>query len=59
VVTKVNTGTERGLFGFGDAVIEMNADGSCPTTILRDRNVAFYGATWQPGPGREAGPIAC
>ncbi len=59
VVTKVNTGTERGFFGFGDAVIEMNADGSCPTTILRDRNIAFYGATWQPGPGREAGPIAC
>jgi Tol biopolymer transport system component len=59
VVTRVNTETERGSFGFGDAVIEMNADGSCPRTILRNRNVAFYGATWQPGVGREAGPIAC
>jgi Tol biopolymer transport system component len=59
VVTAVNAETERGFFGFGNAVIEMNADGSCPRTILRNRDVAFYGATWQPGPGREAGPIAC
>jgi Tol biopolymer transport system component len=59
VVTRVNVETERGSFGFGDAVIEMNMDGSCPTTILRNRKIALYGATWQPGPGREAGPIAC
>lgn len=33
---------------------------------LRNRNVAAaeggdhpYGSSWQPGPGREAGPIAC
>jgi Tol biopolymer transport system component len=60
VVTRVNGESEAGLFfGLGNAVIEMNADGSCPTTILEDRDTAFYGATWQPGPGREAGPIAC
>ena len=59
MVTRVNAETERGFFGFGDAVVEMNVDGSCPTTILRNRNVAFYGATWQPGAGREVGPIAC
>jgi TolB protein len=59
VVTRVNAETERGFFGFGDEVIEMNVDGSCPRTILTNRNVAFYGATWQPGLGREAGPIAC
>lgn len=59
VVTRVSR-DERGLlFGLGDAVVEMNADGSCPRTILEDREVAFYGATWQPGTGREAGPIAC
>jgi TolB protein len=59
VVTSLLPDSEEGLFGFGDAVIAMNADGSCPTTVLRRRRVAFYGATWQPGPGREAGPIAC
>jgi len=59
VVTRVSGEGEAGFLGFGDAVVEMNADGSCPKTILRDRKVAFYGATWQPGPGREAGPIAC
>jgi Tol biopolymer transport system component len=59
VVTRVNAETERGFFGFGNAVIEMNADGSCPKTILRNRDIAFYGATWEPGPGREAGPIPC
>jgi Tol biopolymer transport system component len=59
VVTRVSAKTERKFFGFGDAVIEMNADGSCPRTILRNRDIAFYGATWQPGPGREAAPISC
>jgi Tol biopolymer transport system component len=59
VVTRVSGEGERRFFGLGNAVVEMNADGSCPKTILKDRNVAFYGATWQPGPGREAGPIAC
>ena len=59
VVTRVSAEEERGFFGLGNAVIEMNADGSCRTTILRDRDIAFFGATWQPGPGREAGPIAC
>jgi len=59
VVTRVAR-DERGLlFGLGNAVVEMNADGSCPRTVLKDRDIAFFGATWQPGPGREAGPIAC
>ena len=59
VVTRVAR-DERGiLFGLGNAVVEMNADGSCPKTVLRDKDVAYFGAIWQPGPGREAGPIAC
>jgi Tol biopolymer transport system component len=59
VVTRLTGGTERALLGLGDAVIEMNADGSCPRTVLRDRDIAFFGATWQPGPGHEAEPIGC
>jgi Tol biopolymer transport system component len=45
--------------GLGDAIVEINADGSCRTTVLTARRAAFFGAAWQPGPGREAGPIAC
>ncbi len=60
IVTRLPGGTERELlFGLGSAVVEMNADGSCPKTVLRDRDVGFYGATWQPGLGREAGPLTC
>jgi Tol biopolymer transport system component len=47
------------LFGIGDSVMEINADGTCRTKILSDPKSSFYGATWQPGPGREAGPISC
>jgi Tol biopolymer transport system component len=45
--------------GFGDAIREINADGSCVTTAFSAPQEAFFGAAWQPGPGREAGPIAC
>jgi Tol biopolymer transport system component len=46
-------------FGRGDQIVEINADGSCAKTVLRDRRAAYFGAAWQPGPGREAGPISC
>jgi Tol biopolymer transport system component len=52
-------GGERALIGFGDSVSEINADGTCRTPILASPQLAFYGPTWQPGAGREAGPIAC
>ena len=47
------------LFPAGNSVMQMNADGSCSKRVASRRGVAFYGAAWQPGPGREAGPIAC
>ena len=53
---------QRGLLGrlgFGDSIVEMNADGTCPGTVLASRNLAFYGPTWQPGLSREAGRIEC
>ncbi len=46
-------------FGFGKAVRMINADGTCPTTVLSGLHSMDYAAVWQPGPGREAGPIAC
>jgi TolB protein len=52
--------TDRDEIGIGSAVMQVNADGSCLRTVLKPSRVtAFYGAAWQPGPGREAGRIAC
>lgn len=43
--------------------MQINADGTCPRLVLgatRARPQTAYGApTWQPGPGRGAGRIAC
>jgi Tol biopolymer transport system component len=47
------------LFPFGNKAMEINADGSCRQKLFSFPKVAVYGATWQPGPGREAGPISC
>lgn len=48
-----------GVLGFGGEIREINADGSCSTTILSSPQSAFFGSAWQPGSGREAGPISC
>jgi len=49
-----------------DCYVEaVNPDGSCPTVIFGSRRAAgaqgpgLYEPSWQPGPGREAGPIVC
>jgi Tol biopolymer transport system component len=52
--------TDRDEIGAGSAVMQVNADGSCLRTVLKPSRVtALYGVAWQPGPGREAGRIAC
>lgn len=51
--------SEADFLGIGDSIMEINADGSCRTKVLLVPNAILYGAAWQPGPGREAGPIAC
>ncbi|HEY7950073.1 MAG TPA: hypothetical protein VID51_04475 [Solirubrobacterales bacterium] len=43
----------------GDRVMEINADGTCLRTVLSDPGLTLFGAAWQPGVGREAGPIVC
>jgi Tol biopolymer transport system component len=45
--------------GVGSALMQMNADGTCPRQVLAPDFAGIYGAAWQPGPGREAGRIAC
>jgi Tol biopolymer transport system component len=46
-------------FGFGKSVRTINADGTCPTTVLSGLDSMYFAAAWQPGVGREAGPISC
>ncbi|HEX5592491.1 MAG TPA: hypothetical protein VFX35_03975 [Solirubrobacterales bacterium] len=45
--------------GFGDSIMEINADGTCRTRVLTYPKALLFGATWQPGLGREAGPMLC
>lgn len=43
----------------GDALMAINADGTCLKRVYSDPETTLYGGAWQPGPGREAGPISC
>lgn len=47
--------------GTGSGVMQINADGTCPTRAFSGPGAAFYwsAVTWQLGPGREAGRIEC
>lgn len=40
-------------------VMAINSDGTCPMTVFSNPDLTVYGAAWQPGVGREAGPISC
>jgi Tol biopolymer transport system component len=46
-------------YEFGKSVRVIHADGTCPTTILSGLDSIHFAAVWQPGGGREAGPISC
>lgn len=43
----------------GNAVMQVNADGSCLTRVFSTKRDFIYGTSWQPGPGRAAGRISC
>ena len=43
----------------GNKVMAINADGTCLTRVFADPEITVYGTAWQPGVGREAGPISC
>src|SRR5262249_13390243 len=43
----------------GDALMAINADGTCLKKVYTNKEITLQSATWQPGPGREAGPISC
>jgi dipeptidyl aminopeptidase/acylaminoacyl peptidase len=51
-----------GGFGFGSTLFQVNADGACQRRVAGSSSrsaPALYGPAWQPGPGREAGPLSC
>jgi Tol biopolymer transport system component len=43
----------------GNKVMAINADGTCLTRVFTDPGLTLGGVAWRPGPGREAGRIAC
>lgn len=47
------------LLPFGNSIVQINADGTCRQRVLRLKGTALFGATWQPGSGRDAGRIEC
>lgn len=60
----------RFAIGLTNVVMQVNADGTCPRRVVGQRRKedpsglrlvgpGLYAPTWQPGPGREAGPISC
>lgn len=46
-------------FDTPNSILQINADGSCERVVLGGRRAVYSAPAWQPGPGREAGPIAC
>lgn len=51
-----------GGLGFGSTMFQANADGGCARRVTGGSGrqaPALYGPVWQPGIGREAGPIRC
>jgi TolB protein len=52
--------SEDAPFGHGNALMQINADGTCPTVMRAfPRFTIFFAPVWQPGPGRGAGRIEC
>lgn len=47
------------LFPVGNAIMQVNADGTCRERLYSSPKSALYGVSWQQGTGHEAGPIAC
>lgn len=56
---RLNVESERAEMDFGDALLQINADGTCLSKILSSPGAAYVHPAWRPGPGRGAGPIAC
>ena len=56
---RLNVESELAEMDFGDSILQINADGTCLSKIFPSPGAAYVYPTWRPGPGRDAGPIAC
>lgn len=62
VEVKADTSFDPGLgllFPTGNAIEQINTDGSCHKTVRSSKKAALYGVAWQPGTERSAGRIEC
>jgi Tol biopolymer transport system component len=50
--------SESAPFGYSNALMQINADGTCATKVPTPRSL-FFTPAWQPGAGRGAGRIEC
>jgi Tol biopolymer transport system component len=59
--TKLGGGSVFGTYkpGPGNSLMAINADGTCLTKVFGTERDTIYGASWQPGADRGAGPISC
>jgi dipeptidyl aminopeptidase/acylaminoacyl peptidase len=51
--------TRAGARGLGDSIIDLDLQTGCSRTLASMPKIVYFGATWRPGPGREAAPIPC
>lgn len=51
--------SEDAPFGYGNALMEINVDGSCQIRVPAVRPSLFFTPAWQPGADRGAGRIEC
>lgn len=57
---QLQAGADEGDFlGVDDSLMEINPDGSCRTRLASAPRTILLSPAWQPGAGREAGPISC
>jgi Tol biopolymer transport system component len=47
------------VLGYGSAIFEINADGTCRHKLLAGHGLSHRVVAWRLGPGREAGRIGC
>jgi dipeptidyl aminopeptidase/acylaminoacyl peptidase len=51
--------SEDAIFGNSNALMEINADGTCARRVQTPRLSLYFSVAWQPGPGRGMGRIEC
>lgn len=51
--------SDEAPFGYRIPLMQINADGTCPTAVVSAARTFLFSPVWQPGADRGAGPIEC